>query len=97
VSDLNVDVALGRTTVTLPGKGGGNAKVEGAIGEIVVIIPEGMEARIQASVPLGSRALPDGYQRQEDVYTSPGYARADDRVDLDVSLAIGSIRVRHAQ
>lgn len=30
-------------------------------------------------------------------YTSPGYKSADDRVDLEVSQAIGKITIRHSE
>jgi hypothetical protein len=97
VSSLDVSVAMGKTTVLLPREGDIKAKIDGAMGEIVVVVPEGVEARVHANVGIGSRKLPDGYQRQDEVYTSPGYARADNRVDLKVSLAIGSIQVRGAE
>lgn len=97
LSNLDVDMGVGKTTVTLPDEGDFAAKVDGAIGEIIVIIPEGLEARVRASTAIGSSQLPEDYQRQDDVYTSPGYARADNRVDLNVDLAIGNITVRHTE
>jgi len=97
VSSLDVSVAMGKTTVLLPQEGDIKAKIDGAMGEIVVVVPEGVEACVHANVGIGSRKLPDGYQRQDEVYTSPGYARADSRIDLEVSLAIGSIQVRGAE
>jgi len=95
VSDLKVNMGLGRTTVILPDEGRFYAKIEGAIGETVVVIPAGMAARIRVDTGLAISDLPAGYQRRNDVYTSPGYASADDRVDLEVSQAIGSVTVGH--
>ena len=91
VNDLDVDVSVGKTTVTLPEEGDIKVRLEGAIGEIVVVIPEGMEFRVRANTAIGSSKLPDA------ISTSAGYARADNRVDLEVNLAIGSIRVRHPE
>ncbi len=68
---------------------------QGAIGEIVVVIPVGMAARIRTDTALVGSQLPGGYQRRDDVYTSPGYEGAEDRVDLEVDLAIGSVVIRH--
>ena len=85
---------VGRTAVTLPDEGRFKAKVEGAIGEIVVVIPEGLAARVRVEGGLAASDLPDGYQRRDDVYTSPGYDRADERVDLEVGLAIGKVTIR---
>jgi len=96
VDDLEVSMGVGRTTVTLPEEGRFYAKIEGAIGETVVVIPAGMAARIRVDTGLTVHDLPDGYQQRGDVYTSPGYASADDRVDLEVSQAIGKITIRQS-
>jgi hypothetical protein len=55
-----------------------------------------MAARIHVDTGLAARGLPASYQRQDDVYTSPGYASADDRVDLEVDQAIGSVTIRQS-
>jgi len=96
VSDLKVTMGLGRTTVTLPDEGSFYAKIEGAIGETIIVIPAGMAARIRVDTGLAMSDLPDGYQQRDDVYTSPGYASADDRVDLEVSQAIGKITIHES-
>jgi hypothetical protein len=94
VGDLAVETAVGRTVVTLPGEGRFEARIEGAIGAIVVVVPEGLAARVRVEGGLSASDLPDGYRRSGDVYTSPGYEGADDRVDLYVSQAIGKVTVR---
>ena len=96
VDDLVMSMGIGRTTITLPEEGRFNAKLEGAIGETVIVIPAGMAARIRVDTGLSVRDLPDSYQQQGDVYTSPGYASADDRVDLEVSQAIGRVTIRQS-
>jgi len=95
-SNLEVSMGVGRTSVTLPEEGRFNAKLEGAIGETVVVIPAGMAARIRVDTGLTVRDLPDSYRQRGDVYTSPGYASADDRVDLEVDQAIGKITIRQS-
>jgi len=96
VSDLEVSMGVGQTTVILPDEGRFQAKIDGAIGETIVVIPAGLAARIRLSTALASKHLPAGYQRQDDVYTSPGYKSAGNRVDLEVSQAIGNVTIRHA-
>lgn len=96
VDDLQVSMGVGQTTVILPAEGSFQAQVEGAIGQTIVVIPAGLAARIQVDTGLAGSQLPDGYQRQDDVYTSPGYDSAENRVDLEVSQAIGNITIRHA-
>jgi len=96
VDDLKVSMGVGRITVILPDEGRFQAKIEGAIGETVVVIPSGMAARIRVDSGLAVSDLPDSYQQRDDVYTSPGYASADDRVDLEVSQAIGKVMIRQS-
>ncbi|MBC8262829.1 MAG: hypothetical protein H8E47_01710 [Anaerolineales bacterium] len=96
VSDLKVSMGVGRTTVTLPDEGRFQARIEGAIGETVIVIPTKLAARIRVDTGLAVSDLPDGYQQRDDVYTSPNYASADDRVDLEVSQAIGKVTIRQS-
>lgn len=96
LTGLDVSMGIGKTTVTLPAEGRFQAEVNSAIGEIVVVIPEGLEARVRVDTAIGGSQLPDDYQRQDGFYVSPGYERADNRVDLKVGLAIGSVTIRHA-
>ncbi len=94
VSDLNVGFGVGQTTLTLPVRGSFQAKVDGAIGQVIIIIPRGMEARVRLDTALVARQLPDGYRCQDDVCTSPGYTGGENRVDLEVDLAIGNVSIR---
>jgi hypothetical protein len=96
IEQLRVNMGLGRAEVRLPAVGRYAATVEGAIGQTVVLIPDGLAARIEASSALATRNMPAGYRREGDVYTSPGYADAENRVDLTVSQAIGTLEVRPA-
>jgi hypothetical protein len=96
VDNLEVSMGIGQATVTLPDEGRFQVKIEGAIGETVVVIPAGMAARIRVDTGLAVSDLPDSYQQRDNVYTSPGYANADDRVDLEVSQAIGKITIRQS-
>jgi len=63
---------------------------------VVVIIPTGMAARIRVDTGLAVSDLPDSYRQRDDVYTSPGYSSADDRVDLEISQAIGKVTIRQS-
>jgi hypothetical protein len=96
VSDLEVSMGVGQITVILPSEGHFQAEIDGAIGQTIVVIPAGLAARIRVDTGLASSQLPDEYQRRDDVYTLPGYNSADNRVDLEVSQAIGNITIRHA-
>jgi len=93
LTDLDANIGVGKMTVTLPNEGQFRAHIDSAIGETFVIIPRGMAARIRVSTGLGTSQMPAGYSRQGDYYISPGYGTAENRVDLEISQAIGLIRV----
>jgi hypothetical protein len=93
---LRVNLGLGQTTVTLPNRGRFEAVVKGAIGQMTIVVPDGLAVRIMANTGVATRSVPDGYRREGDVYTSPGYDAADDRVDLAVSQVIGSLVIRQS-
>lgn len=88
---LQVDVGIGEATVVLPAEGRYVAQIEGAIGQTTVIVPPGLAVRAEIDAGLSGRSVPAGYVCDEDVCTSPGYANADHRVDLQVSQAIGNL------
>jgi hypothetical protein len=50
-------------------------------------------ARISASSGIGQVRVLGSFDRRDKLYISPGYAEADNRVDLKISGGIGSITV----
>jgi hypothetical protein len=97
VSELDMDMGIGQTTVTLPEEGRFWARIDGAIGQTTIRIPEGLAVRVHVDTGLAARQLPHNYRCRDDVCTSPGYESAEDRVDLDVSQAIGNVAVRQIE
>jgi hypothetical protein len=94
LGQLQAEVGLGRLEITLPATGQFEGTVEGAIGQTVIIVPQGMAVRIKADTGLAGRDLPAVYQEDGDIITSPGYATAVNRADLQVSQAIGLLEIR---
>lgn len=98
VSALNTSMGMGSIEIVLPAKGRFEGDVGGAIGRIEIVVPQGMGLRVNAGTALVARQLPGDFVEMGDgVYTSPGYATAQHRIDLDASLAIGSLRVRYQE
>jgi hypothetical protein len=92
---VQANLGVGQIIVTLPEQGQFDVRIEGGVGDSLVVIPPGMEARIKLDTALVQVALPDGYiEVGDDTFVSPGYDGADDKVELDVGQAIGSVRVR---
>jgi hypothetical protein len=98
LSDLQTNMGIGLTRITLPDEGQYRGRLDGAIGVTTIDIPEGLGARLHVDTGIAARQLPDDYREQGDnVYVSPGYETAESRVDLDISQAIGLLRIRHAE
>jgi len=94
LSALKVNVGVGQTTVTLPETGNFDVRIDGAIGQIVVVVPKGMAVRIQSNTALANLSVPSGYERSDRVYTSPGYESAENRANLTIGMAIGNVSIR---
>ena len=96
LSDLQVNVDVGRIEITLPAEGHFQALVEEGVGQLVILVPQGMELHIEGDLGLVVRNVPDGYQQGDDTITSPGYAGAANRVELTVDQGLGQLEIRPA-
>jgi hypothetical protein len=94
LTDLDLSAGVGQFVVDLPSRGRLSARIAGVIGQMVVSIPPGMEARIRVSTGLAGRVISSRFRQEGAYFVSPGYATADNRVDLDISMVLGSLVVR---
>ena len=78
----------------LPSADNTDINLDGGIGEIQVVIPEDVGVRIRAGVGIGNVLVPSDYTRDGDFYISPGYAAAENQIEMVIDLAIGSVQVR---
>ena len=91
---VDVSTGVGTTTLTLPHTGQPRAQITGGIGTTTVLIPGGMAARIEVVAGLGSASVEGTYERNGNVYVSPDYETASNRVELQVRGGIGNITIR---
>ncbi len=91
---LDVSLGVGDAQITLPSEGQFQAKVDGAIGQIIIFLPEGMGLRINSHTGLGNFNAPPEFMKIGDYYQTKGFDHATNRVDLNVSQAIGRIAVQ---
>jgi predicted membrane protein len=94
LSDLKASIGAGQIAVLLPDDQTFSAHLSGGMGQLVVIVPENVAVRINSGTALAALSVPDGYERNGNVYTSPNYSSADEQVDLQLDLAIGSVVVK---
>jgi hypothetical protein len=97
MEELDAGTGMGRVKVVLPATGQFEAKLSQGIGVVEIVIPEGMAVRIETDTGLVVRQLPDDLVKQEEIYTSPGYATAENRVEIDAGVAIGLLTVRYQE
>jgi hypothetical protein len=90
---LDVGLGVGQANITLPSEGVWSVSIRTGVGETIVRIPQGVAARIHARGGLVSISVDAAYPRQGEVYVSPDYETAENRVEVEVNGGIGSIRV----
>ena len=96
VTRVDLDTGIGGMEVVLPSNAGlVTAKLDGGIGGLTVLIPQGVAARIRSHSGIGGATINQArFPRVgEDVYESPDYATATNKIDLDVNAGIGGITV----
>jgi hypothetical protein len=94
LSALMISAGVGQTTVSLPGHTAYTAVIEGGVGELVVLLPDGVAARIDVETGLGNTAVLGDFIRDGNLYTSPGYETAVDRIELRLRAGVGQVTVR---
>ena len=95
VTNLSLNSGTGSTTVTLPAEAGNtNAKIDGGVGSIDVLIPAGVEAHIMVNGGIGSVNVNSRFGKTGDhTYKSAGYNTAKNKLNLDINTGIGSVNV----
>jgi len=94
LTELDVNPGVGKTTVILPEKGRLEADIDGGVGQVIVQVPKGMAVRVHVSPGLGSKDVPESYRREGDAYVSPGYDKAENRVELKASVGVGQVTIQ---
>lgn len=90
---LELDTGIGAATVNLPGAGRYEVAVNSGVGAVTIRIPDNMAARVAVSRGVGAISIPSGFARDGEVYTSPGFETAPERVEMRVNGGVGAITV----
>jgi hypothetical protein len=95
VTNLVAEIGAGQATVTFPSGGRVQATVSVAVGEVVIRVPRGTAYRVNAKTAMGTSRLPSGESRfGSTTYASPGFESSQDRMEVEISCAIGSVVVQ---
>jgi hypothetical protein len=90
---IKASLGVGQIVVEI-GPGVKTVDLSSGVGEVTVILPAGVAARVSASAALGGSNLPNGYVRQGEWYVSPGFEGASSWVEVSIHSAIGGIQIR---
>jgi len=93
VKRFNVRTIFGRTTVVMPRKGEFVGEADVVFGEMMVFVPKGAPVCIYADTGLTSVDLPDGFIRENDDIFSPNAEPNENCVEMNVTQAIGTLRI----
>ncbi len=93
LTGLQVDAGVGKVEITLPLAGNFEGEINGGVGGITIKVPDTMAVRIEASTGIGSINVDSSLLKDGNVYQSPSYETAANRVNLTVSGGIGAIAV----
>lgn len=96
LTSLAMSTGVGATRTTLP-VGSYAASVDTGVGAAAIRIPTGVAARVVASRGIGDVSVPASFQRDGNVYTSPDYHTAANRIELRVSTGVGAVDIVHYQ
>lgn len=94
IRQLELHTGASETTVRLPASGRPRVRVECGFASVVLTVPDGMAAKIQGSMGLGTVTVDESrFPRAGEGWASADYETASDRVDITVAGGFGSVRV----
>ena len=95
---LNLDVGAGSTRVDLSGDWGRDlsAVVRGGAGQVTVLLPSRMGARVEAGTRLG-RVNAEGLRKEGDAYVNDAYGDSDATLKVEVTGGVGQINLEVVQ
>ncbi len=96
VPQVDVDAGVGNVTVTLPAHAGSvSSTINGGVGTLTVLIPQGVPARIRLSSGVGGANVNQTRfpQAGKNTYESADFSTATDKVDVSVDAGVGGINI----
>ncbi len=92
LTDLSFRGGVGETELRLPA-GSYSGSVDVGVGAATVRLPPQAAARVTVSTGLGRTQVQGEWRRDGDVYTTPGFEQASERIELRISGGVGAMTV----
>jgi len=95
VTELRIGTGASSTEIRLPSAAGNTkVRIEAGAASVKVWVPQGVGARIRAEGGLSEvKVDPSRFPRQGLVHQSPDYESAANKVDLKITMGVGSVEV----
>jgi hypothetical protein len=95
LTEANLDMGAGATTIDLTGDWGNDLSVvvRGGAGEVTLLLPSQMGARVNAGTRLG-RVNAEGLRREGEAFVNDAYGGSGATLEVDVSGGVGQINLR---
>ena len=94
ITDLKLETGASDTRLTLPARGRFCADFDFGAASLEVIIPDGLSARIRASLGAADMQIDESrFPRNGSYYQSPDYDSAANAVDMSIDAGAASIRI----
>lgn len=99
VRQLSVEMGAGDCTVDLSGEwlADMNAEIEAGVGELTLIVPEGVGVRVDASEEGIGETRIDGLRRSGGYYVNDAYGNSAVTLDIRVRKGVGEVDIRTAR
>jgi len=95
ITDLKLETGASDTNLTLPANGRFKADLDLGAASLTVIVPDGLSARIRASIGAADLQVDQTrFPRNGGYYQSPDFDSAANTVDMTIDAGAASIRVR---
>lgn len=93
IESLDVNSGVGQVTVIMPANGSFIAAIDGGVGSTILRVPRSLAIRIDVNTGIGRVNVASHFGRANNVYTSPSYASASQRVDLNINAGVGEVTI----
>lgn len=93
VSSVDVRIGAGQVVLKLPAKNNIEVSVKIGAGDAQIHLPEGAKVTVDCTTAVGNCALPGGSGLWSQSYTSPGYDKAEYKIQIHINVAVGEGRV----
>ena len=96
VTELRMNIDAGNYTVKMPSSAGTTrAYVRADVSNVVIIIPDGVAARLKANVNLAALEVDERrFPKKGDYYISDDFESVENRIELELDCDIGRIEVK---